>query len=811
MFRKLAIVFSWAFALSLSFPAMTSAATYYVSNETSHGYAVGSDSNACTSPGAPCLTIDHAASLGGPTDTVQINPSATAYAENSAAAGYLNFQDVGEITGDPALCGSGVAGSGTYPTIRASSSGAVRVVNLPAKTYSQTLSCLVLDGQSRSGQSGISFSDSTTAKVTISRVKFVNFVKYVVGALSGGTDTLTLDRDLVDNSNAITGSSSLFNWSGVTAPLNVSVLGGDYYLTGNTAAFFFTGSGFGTVRFAADANGALPTCTGTGTPYCIRANGANISALSIAVKLNGIINGILLQTSTVGNGAISGSSFTNLGGVDVRMIGNTCSSFTVSENIHNGAHEFLLGVNEGCNSFHVKKNIVTQTSGVVGNAPINVNGGTDLQVSENAVIINLGARVGKAIQIATNGWYIETSNTGLSTGAKNLGDVSGATYVDQFWTTPLLSSSGRYSHIAAVDAWLSKAGTPSGNVTVALYTDSGGHPGTLVATTAPVAASDLTISPVQYHMTFPTPQAIAASTKYHLVFNYSGAVNGADYVKLDKTASSKIGSLYTSTDASSWLADTNQALRMIIYTASYSTVAPKLFGNRITFLDPSAAPGVAEGIVVGAVNGATISGNWISGAGYAVVIKNTYNAPVAFGNLIVASGTPYGGILCKASDGVLAYNNTIILNSGSTGGAIIADQDTLDATNHIACRNMRSRNNILISSATSYPYWIRTGSTGFVADYDDVYATGSIIESHSGATWSAWRAAGNDLHGTQANPLLPNSATPTKAADLTPAITSPILTIGTDLRSLAPTDFEGRPFTKHPTIGGISVSGQRDH
>ena len=72
-----------------------------------------------------------------------------------------------------------------------------------------------------------------------------------------------------------------------------------------------------------------------------------------------------------------------------------------------------------------------------------------------------------------------------------------------------------------------ESGAPTGTLVTEIYTDSAGTPGTLLGTSNTINASTLTTSFAPYTFTFTSGPSLTASTKYHLVLDFSGVTFNA--------------------------------------------------------------------------------------------------------------------------------------------------------------------------------------------------------------------------------------------------------------------------------------------
>lgn len=98
--------------------------------------------------------------------------------------------------------------------------------------------------------------------------------------------------------------------------------------------------------------------------------------------------------------------------------------------------------------------------------------------------------------------------------------------------------SGSAADVGVVDLWLKKVGSPTGNLTAKIYSDSGGNPNTLLGTSTNVAASSLGTSYGTISFAFASPVNVSTSTQYHLVLETSDSQSNSNYVVSGADASS---------------------------------------------------------------------------------------------------------------------------------------------------------------------------------------------------------------------------------------------------------------------------------
>lgn len=110
--------------------------------------------------------------------------------------------------------------------------------------------------------------------------------------------------------------------------------------------------------------------------------------------------------------------------------------------------------------------------------------------------------------------------------------------------------------IAGARVPLSKIGTPVDNLTLSIYADSAGNPGSLLGSSATVSSSGLSGSPVMTEFSFSSVIPISASTTYHLVLSTSGSQSNTNYVLVgaDTTSSGYANGVAKYENTSTWTA-----------------------------------------------------------------------------------------------------------------------------------------------------------------------------------------------------------------------------------------------------------------
>lgn len=91
--------------------------------------------------------------------------------------------------------------------------------------------------------------------------------------------------------------------------------------------------------------------------------------------------------------------------------------------------------------------------------------------------------------------------------------------------------------LASVDVYVNKVGSPTDNMTVGLYSDNGGEPGSLLASATVIVPASAGTNPKYVRSTFFSPYPLVASTTYWLQLEKLGSTSATDYYKWYKNAS----------------------------------------------------------------------------------------------------------------------------------------------------------------------------------------------------------------------------------------------------------------------------------
>ena len=130
----------------------------------------------------------------------------------------------------------------------------------------------------------------------------------------------------------------------------------------------------------------------------------------------------------------------------------------------------------------------------------------------------------------------------------------GNTKVGSNFTTPLWGS-GKLPLLSG-DIWISKTGSPSGDVTISLYDSTGA---TCLATSDPITCDELTLSAMQRRFYFDGSYQLSPNTSYKFVLEFSGG--DADNYIVAHTFTANPGDM-TYYNGSSWADNTTKSVKL---------------------------------------------------------------------------------------------------------------------------------------------------------------------------------------------------------------------------------------------------------
>ena len=196
-----------------------------------------------------------------------------------------------------------------------------------------------------------------------------------------------------------------------------------------------------------------------------------------------------------------------------------------------------------------------------------------------------------------------------------------------------------------------------------------------------------------------------------------------------------------------------------------------------------------------------------------------------YDNLVFEYTGDQEGLRDKGSRGVQFLQNTVVMN-GTRGMAVLLDNNFVDNSyNGHPSVNAVVKNNIFYAYSLPGPSTMyQLGEVGYISptcvnpaiDYNLVFCRSGLtyfgIDASGGASaasyasWPDWQAAGYDVHGINADPMLSNPSNPISPADFAPSLSSPAVGVSADLSAIVPTDFFGSSNSIKRTIGAIQPS-----
>jgi|GEM_PF-4486155 len=820
--------------------------TWYVSNAAVNpGYVLGSNSNSGNSPGTAVLTIDYAVNtLASAGDTVIVNPSGTEYSENSSSLNLLNFSKSVTLETDPAYVGS--AGKATIT----SASGGAHTLELSAAV---TLNNLRVDNGGYSRAAVLVITSASTNN--INSVDFLNVVsgQYTVQSPSSGISTIILSKCTLLATNGNGSNSYLLNVVvNSTAGSSYSVLGCTLNGVGGVCQELNVVQH--TLTFEAASDGTRNTFTNLGA--CIAANFAsqtttftlNVSGTDLVYNSPSSVNSYFFSdigstyrgsvysiTYTGCTTTIASASNTIYG---FRLVNGTSQCY-LTQNTYSGsgAAAYLAAYLEcvGINNFHFNNNTCNLT-GAGSDAFIGaILVGTGYQCNNNNVSSDGSFHI---LQLGNDGPLAILKNdiTG-SLSAQNLGDVSGNNYIAQPYTWPAASSTfGGLNWFEVAQLMMQKVGSPTGTVTVSIYSNNAGAPGSQqTVATYTLSASLLPSSTSGYKQVNFWSRARwnhTASTAYWLVVEYSGTNDNTNYVQIEKNTAA-VGTLNKSSNGSAWTAGSG-ALCYVLGSNNISCVAPQVTGNTVSMTN--ASPETTHCIIVCGTDGASVSRNYSQGGAIPWLLKDvdgSVNPATCCGNLAkITTGGTQGGLFSKGNYRCNFYNNTVIVEAsgGDYPVYVIPDPMTSLFSSSVALNGQPDdhttmNNNIVLSESASVvlniganPIFYDYGVTNFTFLNNLVWSpnasTFGWVNLGQNATYTTYTSYASFVSGTSLNsgglnedPLLSNESTPQVPSDFTPTSSSPVIGAGINSLETAPYDYFGNTWAITPDIGAISYQG----
>lgn len=729
----------------------------YASNATSNGFNTGSDSIGTGTKTAPYLTIDKALTVAGATAAVEVNPG-TPYQESSGGTGWLLLPTTKAVVigSDRAL------GQWTLQC-----TGAVaRVILLNTSTFKVVFYNAILDGTGTSSGNILSQSNTTGGLY----FNYCNFRNSSGSAIAKPT----LTGNILSCINCNFESTVHFAISGSGGNYTALIMQGNIFAQDNQV-------------YQGAAGGVVTNLTVTGNSFVQNGTGTG--------------KGFTLSGDTVGTLVFSGNFATGTFASPLLSINNSSiiTSLVANNNTGNPSAGMILNNSENIGTGEISYNkldvIVGGSDQIVARCVPGI-----FNVIRNYVRVFATAQQ-HGIAIGNDG-YITDSTNATATTTQNLGSASGNVYVDQKFTTGVAAQAVKASNLATALVTLKKTGSPTGGIVLKIYADNAGVPGTLLDTSdTTLLASSLTTSAATYGFNLPAHYFSTPSTAYHYVLQYTGSVDGTNYVVISTNATVTNGSLSTASDGTTW---TNDASHACVYTIFTGSFAGTIFNfRRNKFYVQAGANTTTHGSLIGAVNLTEYSGNEVYNTAIGHLFKNTYGG-VAFDNIATSTIGSQGAMYFKGSHGVKAYHNTLIAASAAGGACLISSTDSANGNNAPQATG-EFKNNILVCTGTGTAYAVDAGSALIITN-NCVYSVGNINTVTGQLTWVGWQGAGFDASSVNSNPNLPYLAGSVAANDYVPPHGSAAGGIGANLSATVPADFNGAAFSTAPPAGAFNLA-----
>lgn len=764
---------------------------YYVSNAASNGYALGNDSNDGLSPSTPFLTWAKAVTLGN--NTYYGNPG-IAYDENASGLNH-GFTAAGTQTfsTDPTLLGVG--------NVIMTAAASDRIVNVATSSGAITFNNITFDGLSTSGQNAIILHNQTGG-FFLNKCTFQHFTGgLAINGASGTGNIVAIDKCIALNTVPTffigvggTYTSALF--TGCT--LSSTTVGIQFQSSATLTSLHVTKSVDGTQMTFNGSGAAVEIASGTITTMeidnCIfdgtLSNGVYFPATGLATATNLLIHDNIL----------TGTSFSECAFSIFNATSSNCQIYNNTSTSQGGLCN--VGSENFSNTLIYNNTLTIPAGGTFDGISATVCTGI-LKIYNNTLTLNATATV-HGILVGEDGGNSMGGNTNTVTAAQNMGDVSGNSYIDQIFINAAATQTSHTTYLGYVQLiQLKLAGTPVGNITCSLYTDSAGVPGTLVeASETNINANLLTSSYQTFYFPFTAHNKLTSSATYHLVFHYTGSVDGTNYVIFGTNTTVTDGSILKSTTGpgGSWVADTSHSIVYDVIGGMYNVTA-SVYGN--TILAPISTSATQHGLLVAGVLNPSVYNNISIGS-------PVFGCKLCTGadfhdNLLFTSVGTQGGLIFKSSTNVTGYQNTIVNTATGASSCLDIESDVnFSAGNPPPCTGT-FYNNILVRSGGGQVYGVQDAFSTLVTNYNDVWQTGGANVGIGQASWAGWQGSGNDTHSVNLDPLLSNEVSPAVAADFIPALTSPAKAIGINLNGAVPTDYLGNPFFIVPDVGAYSI------
>lgn len=214
-----------------------------------------------------------------------------------------------------------------------------------------------------------------------------------------------------------------------------------------------------------------------------------------------------------------------------------------------------------------------------------------------------------------------------------------------------------------------------------------------------------------------------------------------------------------------------------------------------------------HGVLFGGTTGNLLEKSYISGTGYGLVDKGTFNT-IARNNVVNDTPSDNHAFYPKGATNSAYYDNVLLKTSGIGHAVYFANTGTATDT---PSTGVDIRNNVIVTGASNNAF--RTsGQQEFTSDYNIFQNAGGelvrINNTYTFNTLSSWQASSThpDSHSVERSALFANeSGTFSTTSDFTLRFSSPAIDAGTTtpLHTATSTDFFGNPIYGTPDIGAI--------
>lgn len=795
------------------------ATTYRVSNAAVNGsYVVGNDANDGLAEGTPFLTIDRAVTVATTSDTIYINPGGVTYSENSSGLNYLQINKASlTVETDPTYLAA--AGKATITSPAAGS----RTINL-----NQTGIVLRNVRVDNASQTRNTVFCQSFAAHTITGVDFLNLGanSIAITAQNNNAYNISIDKCSLLSANGNAAGSKLHQITGTLGGMATSIKGS---VTDTTGGLFAAGAGFGgtvTIEKSSDGTrnsvsnatiGVQNLSTNVATTMSIKDTDFIACATGIG---DGGTGSATLANLTVNNNRFSGLD-ASATAKDIAFV-STISDGEIAYNEFRGAHQNTQFSSAAIAGLLVHDNVVNVTGMATGITHFSQSrGGAGLEYYNNRITSDTNSRL---IALGGEGYpSIVTNSGGSLSGDQPVGSTSSNIYVAQTFTYPANTSAlfGRY--LGTFDIYFKKVGSPTGTVNAYLYTNNGGVPGTLVATSAFTLDSTLlTTSYQQVRFWFNSRTQLSFSTQYWIVLKYTGTVDGSNYVSAQKYSTGT--AMQQSTDGITW-GSLLSRIGFIVGQINLEMTQPRVYNNELRATSASA---ITHVIIINGADGGLIYNNQIYGGAIGTLFKvcdGSVQTLMSYNNLISFTNSGDGAALHdKGSNNAYFYNNTVAVYSGNNKALYLEGDWNTGYLNGTPTQSPTVKNNIFASLTSDGGSIIQLGNddsydyTCIDPDLDyNVYGgiaskTFAKVNVGQAATLTTYTtlavfrtAVGGDANSTDVEPTLTNSdilTPPTTVAGFVPIYSSSGVSEGVYLASVL-TDYYGNTRPTPPSMGAL--------